>query len=64
MSFQESPIVSASALMAGYETFATTVRTRYRFADFETEAAALDEEREHADDAEQRVGRVVFASDD
>ena len=25
---------------------------RYRFADFETEAAALDEEREHADDAE------------
>jgi len=38
---------------------------RYRFADLETEAVALQAEREAADDEEEKkVGRVVFASDD
>lgn len=37
---------------------------RYRFVDLEAEAEALEEERQRADDAEARVGRVVFASDD
>ena len=37
---------------------------RYRFADLEAEAEALDEERAHASDAEARLGRVVFASDE
>jgi len=37
---------------------------RYRFADLETEAAALEAEREAAGDEEKKVGRVVFASDD
>ncbi len=36
---------------------------RYRFADLEVEAAALEAEREQADAAEARVGKVVFASD-
>jgi hypothetical protein len=38
---------------------------RYRFADLETEAEALEAEREAADDEEEKkVGRVVFATDD
>ncbi len=37
---------------------------RYRFADLETEAAALEAERQAADDEERKVGRVVFASDE
>lgn len=37
---------------------------RYRFADLEAEAEALEEERAHAPAKEARVGRVVFASDD
>jgi len=36
---------------------------RYRFVDLETEAAALEAEREAAPEAEKKVGRVVFASD-
>jgi hypothetical protein len=36
---------------------------RYRFADLEAEAEALEEERERASPEEARVGRVVFASD-
>jgi hypothetical protein len=36
---------------------------RYRFADFEAEAEALDEERAHAAESEARAGRVIFASD-
>ncbi|MCL2449217.1 MAG: hypothetical protein FWD17_09740 [Polyangiaceae bacterium] len=39
-------------------------QTRWRFADLETEAAAVAAEREAAGDDEARVGRVVFASDD
>jgi hypothetical protein len=40
-----------------------TGQVRYRFVDLETEAAALDEEREHASDEEKKVGKVIFASD-
>jgi hypothetical protein len=36
---------------------------RYRFADLETEAEALEEDRARASDEEQKVGKVVFASD-
>jgi len=37
---------------------------RYRFADLETEAKALEEEREAAPEEEKKVGKVVFGSDD
>lgn len=37
---------------------------RYRFADLEAEAEALEDERAHAKAAEAKLGRVVFASDD
>jgi hypothetical protein len=40
-----------------------TGEVRYRFVDLETEAAALEAEREHASDEEKKVGRIVFASD-
>ena len=40
-----------------------TGEVRYRFVDLETEAAALEAERESASDEEKKVGRVVFASD-
>jgi hypothetical protein len=36
---------------------------RYRFAGFEADAQAAEEERERADDREGRIGAVVFASD-
>jgi hypothetical protein len=36
---------------------------RYRFADFEAEAEALEEERAHAAESEARAGKVIFASD-
>ena len=39
-------------------------QVRYRFADLETEAAALEAEREAAEDEEQRPGKVVFSSDE
>ena len=38
--------------------------TRWRFADLETEAAAVEAEREAASDAEARLGKVVFATDE
>jgi hypothetical protein len=37
---------------------------RYRFADLEAEAEALEEERARASEQEARLGKVVFASDD
>ena len=37
---------------------------RYRFADLEAEAEALEDERAHASEGEARLGKVVFASDD
>jgi hypothetical protein len=39
-------------------------QTRWRFADFETEAAAVAAEREAAADDEARVGKVIFATDE
>ena len=39
-------------------------RVRYRFADLETEAAALEAEREAAADEEKKPGKVVFSSDE
>ncbi|MCL2726642.1 MAG: hypothetical protein FWD69_19655 [Polyangiaceae bacterium] len=39
-------------------------QVRYRFADLEAEAEALEEERAQASESEARLGRVVFASDD
>jgi hypothetical protein len=37
---------------------------RYRFADLEAEAEALEEDRAHASPTEAKLGRVVFASDE
>lgn len=37
---------------------------RYRFADLEAEAEALEDERAQASASEAKLGRVVFASDD
>jgi hypothetical protein len=42
---------------------ADTGQVRYRFVDLETEAAALEVEREHASDEEKKVGKIIFASD-
>lgn len=39
-----------------------TGEVRYRFADLETEAVALEEEREAAPEEERKVGRVVFSA--
>ena len=36
---------------------------RYRFADLEAEAEALEEEREGASDREARFGKIVFTSE-
>jgi hypothetical protein len=38
-------------------------QVRYRFADLETEAEALEEERAFAPEEEARLGKIVFASD-
>jgi hypothetical protein len=40
-----------------------TGEVRYRFVDLETEAAALEAEREHASEEEKKVGRIVFSSE-
>lgn len=40
-----------------------TGEVRYRFVDLEAEAAALEEERAIAADAEAHVGKVIFSSD-
>jgi hypothetical protein len=37
---------------------------RYRFADLEAEAEALEDERAHAPASEVKLGRIVFASDE
>jgi hypothetical protein len=39
-------------------------RTRWRFADLETEALAVEAEREAASDEEKHLGKVVFATDE
>jgi hypothetical protein len=38
--------------------------TRWRFAELETEAAAVEAEREDAPEAEAKLGRIVYATDD
>jgi hypothetical protein len=38
-------------------------QVRYRFADLEAEAEALEDERARASESEARLGKVVFASD-
>jgi len=38
--------------------------TRWRFADLETEAAAVEAEREAASDTEEKLGKVVYATDE
>ncbi len=37
---------------------------RYRFADLEAEAEALEDERSHASDQEAKLGKMVFTSED
>ena len=37
---------------------------RYRFADLETEAEALEEQRREASDSEAKLGKMVFSSED
>lgn len=37
---------------------------RYRFAELEADAEALDDERREAPDAEARLGKVIFATDE
>ncbi len=37
---------------------------RYRFADLEAEAEALEDERSHASDEEAKLGKMVFTSED
>ena len=39
-------------------------QVRYRFADLEAEAEALEDERARASETEARLGKVVFASDE
>jgi hypothetical protein len=39
-------------------------QTRWRFADLETEAAAVEAEREAAGEEEARLGRVIYATDE
>ena len=39
-------------------------KTRWRFADLETEAAAVEAEREAAAEDEARLGKVVYATDE
>jgi len=58
--------ISARVAELGADVDVSSVNggVRYRFADLETEASALEAEREAADEEEKKVGRVVFASDD
>ena len=41
----------------------STEGVRYRFAELETEAEALEQERQAAPESEAKVGKVIFASD-
>jgi len=42
----------------------STGATRWRFADLETEAAAVEAERAAAADEEARLGKIVYATDE
>jgi hypothetical protein len=46
------------------ESSGSSGQTRWRFADLETEAAAVAAEREAASDEEARLGKIVFATDE
>ncbi len=50
--------------LGGDVDIAESGETRWRFADLETEAAAVAAEREAAADDEARLGKVVFATDE
>ncbi len=50
--------------LGGDVDIAESGETRWRFADLETEASAVEAEREAAADDEARLGEVVFASDE
>jgi hypothetical protein len=50
--------------LGGDVAIGTEGETRWRFADLETEAAAVAAEREAAAEDEARLGKVVFASDE
>jgi len=54
----------SSALMLNDVDVGPEGEVRYRFADLEAEAEALEDERAHAPAQEAKLGRVVFASDD
>jgi len=55
--------LGADVLVAPDSAEGASGGVRYRFADLETEAQALEEEREAADDEEKKVGKVVFSSE-
>jgi len=50
--------------LGGDVAIAESGETRWRFADLETEAAAVEAEREAASDEEARLGQVVYATDE
>ena len=50
--------------LGGDVDIAESGETRWRFADLETEAAAVQAEREAAPEGEARLGAVVFATDE
>jgi hypothetical protein len=59
----ESKEVTREVVRLGGDAEIETGEVRYRFVDLETEAAALEAEREAAPEAEKKVGKVIFASD-
>ncbi len=59
----ESEEVTREVVRLGGDAEIETGEVRYRFVDLETEAAALEAERDAAPEEEKRVGKVVFASD-
>lgn len=59
----ESEEVTREVVRLGGDAEIETGEVRYRFVDLETEAAALEVERDAAPEAEKKVGKVVFASD-
>lgn len=56
-------LTRAVVRLGGDVEVSDTGAVRYRFADLETEAAALQEEREAAPQQEAQPGRVVYATD-
>ena len=55
---------ASSSRSAETSTSSKSGETRWRFADLETEAAAVAAEREAAADDEARLGKVVYATDE